>query len=473
MIQSILFFMLGFLCAGFLALMVAPAIWRRAVVLTRKRIEASAPISADEIQADKDRLRAEFAVSTRKLEMSIKALNEKAALQLIDINRKREELRQRGEDIAGRDARIAALEASAEALRGELGQREEQVEALSGELAQARDLLDERAQELEKLGHMYDDASFSASERQIELAAREAEVEKLTGDVAEQRELRKEAERRVREANAASKALLDELKLEKRRAGEAEKRLERALASLSDVEEKLDRREKEVERLREEATRRTREAEATRAALQDELATEKRRANSAEKRLERALANIVANEEKLGGRDKDVSTLRDRMALDAGKAKELSAALAQAQEQKVKLEAEVARLTRQIAAPRPVGGDDGAREGARAEDARKRLEDRLTTLTRENKKLRDRVTAMEGAKADGEEERRENALLREQINDLAAEVVNFTLMLEGPDSAIGKALAQPPSGEAVAGHVSLADRVRALQKAMAGAPGGS
>ena len=36
MIQSILFFALGFLCAGFLALMVAPAVWRRAVRLTQE-----------------------------------------------------------------------------------------------------------------------------------------------------------------------------------------------------------------------------------------------------------------------------------------------------------------------------------------------------------------------------------------------------------------------------------------------------
>ncbi len=70
MIQSILFFALGFLCAGFLALMVAPAVWRRAVRLTRRRIEASVPLSLGEIQADKDRIRAEFAMSIRRLEMA-------------------------------------------------------------------------------------------------------------------------------------------------------------------------------------------------------------------------------------------------------------------------------------------------------------------------------------------------------------------------------------------------------------------
>jgi hypothetical protein len=47
--------------AGLLALMVAPAIWRRAARLTRSRIEKSVPLTLSEIQADKDQLRAEAA----------------------------------------------------------------------------------------------------------------------------------------------------------------------------------------------------------------------------------------------------------------------------------------------------------------------------------------------------------------------------------------------------------------------------
>ncbi|RVD33208.1 hypothetical protein EN741_32560, partial [Mesorhizobium sp. M4B.F.Ca.ET.019.03.1.1] len=58
--------------------------------------------------------------------------------------------------------------------------------------------------------------------------------------------------------------------------------------------------------------------------------------------------------------------------------------------------------------------------------------------------------------------------LRDQMNELAAEVVSLTMKLDGPDSPIAKALASPPregrpaNGEGV---TSLADRVRALQKA--------
>ena len=79
-----------------------------------------------------------------------------------------------------------------------------------------------------------------------------------------------------------------------------------------------------------------------------------------------------------------------------------------------------------------------------AED-RDRLEARLTALTRENKKLRTDLAAHERSKVeDWGDERRGNALLREQINDLAAEVVSLTATLEGPDSPINKALAVAP-----------------------------
>jgi chromosome segregation ATPase len=410
-IQSILFFVLGFLCAGFLALMVAPAIWRRAVLLTRRRIEASVPLSVNEIQADKDRMRAEFAMSTRRLEMSIKSFREKASTQIIEINKNREELRRLAEERDGKHEALTRLETGASELRAELRRREEQLQQLNYKLIDAEKLLEERALELEKMGRMFDDASFSSSSRQIELVARETEVERLSSDVAELRDQRKEVERKVREAQAEAKQAADELKLEKRRAADLESKVERLLASLSDREEKLDRREAELERLREQI---------------------------------KGGGNIEA---------------------------ELSAALTDAQEARVKLEAEVADLTLQMSTLLSgATGGDVEKAIAKLNEDRKRLEERLTALVRENKKLRYDNDSLERAKAeDWDEERRENALLREQINDLAAEVVNLTMMLDGPNSPIRAALAQP-GGEAAgsaAAIVSLADRVRALQKAAA------
>jgi len=91
-IESIMYFALGLLVASLVALAVMPAVWRRAVRLTKKRIEAATPITMAEFRADKDQLRAEFALSTRRLEMNVEALRRRLSDQLRDINRKRNEV---------------------------------------------------------------------------------------------------------------------------------------------------------------------------------------------------------------------------------------------------------------------------------------------------------------------------------------------------------------------------------------------
>lgn len=408
MIQTTLFFILGFLCATFLALMVAPAIWRRAVALTRKRIEASVPLTMDEIQADKDRLRAEFAMSTRRLEMSLKSFREKASEQIVEINRNRDELKRIAEERDEKNAAVTQMETRAAELRAELRQREEQLQRLTDRLGEHERMLGERAIELEKLGRMYDEASFSASSRQIEIVAQESKLEKLTDDVATLRNERKEADRRVREVVAEHKAARDALREEQKKHAALEKKVERLTTTLSDRDDKLERRERELARLRDQV--------------------------------------------KGGG-----ATEHD-----------LQQALSEEQEQRIKLEAEVAELTVRLSTlVAGATGGDVDKATAKLESDRKRLEERLTVLTRENKKLRASLDSVERASSDGwDEERRESAVLREQINDLAAEVVNLTAMLDEPDSPIHKALAAD-TGESKSGTPSLAERIRALQKAAA------
>ncbi|HEY4201849.1 MAG TPA: hypothetical protein VGM83_14955 [Devosiaceae bacterium] len=93
-VESIMYFALGLLVAGLVALMIMPAIWRRAVRLTRKRIEAATPMTMAEFRADKDQLRAEFALSTRRLEMNIEQLRKRLAEQVGDISRKKTDVAQ-------------------------------------------------------------------------------------------------------------------------------------------------------------------------------------------------------------------------------------------------------------------------------------------------------------------------------------------------------------------------------------------
>jgi len=91
-IENIMYLALGLLIASLVALAIMPAVWGRAVRLTKKRIEAATPITMAEFRADKDQLRAEFALSTRRLEMHVEALRRRLSDQLRDVNRKRNEV---------------------------------------------------------------------------------------------------------------------------------------------------------------------------------------------------------------------------------------------------------------------------------------------------------------------------------------------------------------------------------------------
>lgn len=79
MIESIMYASIGFLFACLLGLAVVPLIHDRAVRLTMRRLEGTLPLSMAEIQAEKDLLRAEFALSSRRLEKKIEQLAEKKA----------------------------------------------------------------------------------------------------------------------------------------------------------------------------------------------------------------------------------------------------------------------------------------------------------------------------------------------------------------------------------------------------------
>ncbi|TGT75216.1 hypothetical protein EN802_09445 [bacterium M00.F.Ca.ET.159.01.1.1] len=376
MVQSVLFFLLGFLCAVFLVSLVAPAVWRRAVVLTRRRLEASLPLTQAEIQADKDRVRAEYAMTTRRLEITVKNLQEKVAEQLVEIGRGREALKGLAVETKDKNQALSDLQAK----NAELRQREEDLHRLSEKLAQTERALEKRALELQKLEQMYDDASFSSSNRQIELVARESELEKLASDIAMLKGQRKEADRRNQEIASESKAAREALKAEKKKTAELDKKVERLLATLADREEKLDRREKDLARMR-------------------------------ERSKETTAANGIAR----------------------------------------------------LAAGADAQSDDVDKAIAKLEGDRERLEARLTALARENKRLKTDLAASATAMPEAAGDSRPSAGLREQMNELAAEVVNLTMKLDGPDSPIAKALASdgPQGGRGI----SLADRVRALQKA--------
>ncbi|MEQ9637018.1 MAG: hypothetical protein RLW68_13140 [Devosia marina] len=151
LIENIMYFALGLLVAGLVALIIMPAVWRRAVRLTKRRIEAATPITMAEFRADKDQLRAEFALSTRRLEMNVEALRKRLAEQLSDANQKRTDL---GALRAEREKHLVVvreLEEREVELRARILELEKEGADLGNRLRKRDRELEDRAEEVETL----------------------------------------------------------------------------------------------------------------------------------------------------------------------------------------------------------------------------------------------------------------------------------------------------------------------------------
>lgn len=80
--------LLGALAAMVAVLIVMPAYRRRIERFTTERIKRALPLTELEIRADKDRLRAEYALEVHKLEMKLEEATLGSARQVVEINRR-------------------------------------------------------------------------------------------------------------------------------------------------------------------------------------------------------------------------------------------------------------------------------------------------------------------------------------------------------------------------------------------------
>jgi chromosome segregation ATPase len=395
-IQSVLSFILGFLIAVALEIAAAPALWRRAGELMRRRMEATLPMSREEMRAEIDAVRAEHAMAMRRLEMKADAVKKRAAQDLVEIGVLREQARRLEEQHAERDEAVVILERERTDLGSRLAEREAELKRVTEEFNAFHNELRERNREVEELSRLYEEASLTSSSRQVELVSREADIERLNDSINLLRNQRKEADRATREALAEKTQTEEALRGERKRAADLERKLERMLTTLSNREEKLDRREKEIARLKQR----------------------------------------IKEGPSAGGND--------------------NSRLAAIEEEKSRLEMQVADLSLQLSSL--LAGDDQAAAAPANKSEVSRLQSRLSTLMRENKKLRTELAASASAEGDAGDE-----ALRERISSLAAEVVNLAATLEGPGSPIEKALAEAETAPEGERPPSLADRVKALR----------
>jgi len=109
MILTVMLFGIGALAGCLLMLMFLPLVHHRAVRIARQQVVEAVPLAINELQADKDHLRAQFAMSIRRLEISIEEMRAKAGGQKGEIGRQGAEISRLYVELDKKNALIAAL----------------------------------------------------------------------------------------------------------------------------------------------------------------------------------------------------------------------------------------------------------------------------------------------------------------------------------------------------------------------------
>src|ERR1700676_1058836 len=126
MIEPIMYLAIGFLVSMLFGLMIVPLVHNRAVRLTTRRLEASTPLSMAEIQADKDQLRAEFAMSTRRLELAVEGMKARTTNQLAELSKKGDTINRLKVELGEKSAAFFAMESREKGLKEQLRASEEE-----------------------------------------------------------------------------------------------------------------------------------------------------------------------------------------------------------------------------------------------------------------------------------------------------------------------------------------------------------
>jgi len=137
MIEPIMFVGIGFLLAGLLVIGVIPLVHARAVRLTTRRLESLNPLSMVEIQADKDLLRAEFAMSIHRLEMRVEEIKAKATDHLTELGKKSEAIGRLKLELSEKTAALLALGEKERQLAHDLESTQSELAVKAGALEEA------------------------------------------------------------------------------------------------------------------------------------------------------------------------------------------------------------------------------------------------------------------------------------------------------------------------------------------------
>ncbi len=171
-----MYFALGFLVAGLITLLFLPAFWRRALRLSMRRLQMLTPMSMEEVVAERDLLRAEFAVRERRLEQEIDSVKAARAGDLVSLGRE-------AARVADFDTRLKQSEAARRDMESLLRDAErtvaERTDLLSSTEMALHEMTERAERGLERLRLLESDKEALGRETQAQssrVAAHEAKI---------------------------------------------------------------------------------------------------------------------------------------------------------------------------------------------------------------------------------------------------------------------------------------------------------
>lgn len=225
LIEPAMYFAIGFLLAALLSLPFMGAIHRRAVRLTGRHRDSQLPISVDELRAEKDLLRSEFAVTTQRMQSTLDGMQTKTAAQRAEISRQGTVVNTLKTELRDKAQTIAALEAREAALKDALRDTEHEHALKSINLDDARRVLANKELELAQFAATLDDRDVIADHQQFELVRTQVNVEALRVAVEDLNQEVEAMNARLTQARADSARATDEVAQERGKVGNLGRRI--------------------------------------------------------------------------------------------------------------------------------------------------------------------------------------------------------------------------------------------------------
>jgi hypothetical protein len=250
-IEFALLFASGFLTAAFLAFLVAPAVHRRIVWYTERRLRATMPLSPQEVRAQKDMARAQYAAENAKTEQALASEREKTvALQL-----RQDDLRRQAGKLAAENSelqtQIDEMNVEAGDLRSRIRRDESFISQLKSSLRASEHVAGEKEGDIEGLRKRLTRVVADVDNLKIDLATRETEIESLKLRVGSLREERDNLRQERNLVTTRAKDAEQRLAQETARSQRLEEKLAHEVAGNADKETIIERRTKEISRLKE------------------------------------------------------------------------------------------------------------------------------------------------------------------------------------------------------------------------------